>query len=333
MKQYTAEFLGTFWLVLGGCGSAVLAAAFPERRHRPARRVAGLRPDGADDGLRDRPHLGLPSQSGGVDRPVGRRALSGEPTCCPTSWRRCSAASSAAARALRHRQRQGRLRPGAGGFASNGYGEHSPGGYTLLAALVCEVVMTMFFLIDHPRRHRHARAGGLRADRHRPVPDADPPDQHSGHQHLGEPGAQHRPGAVRRRLGDAAAVAVLGGADRRSNAWGPGLPCRWRWGGLNMATAARRDDSDPRPPSASIRREEGKRHSSRRSTCASGLGRQPGLPHPHTKAVSMSDVHCIGFDPGESRQSGVPELLRTAGSAACQLPGRALWTGHCHGLK
>ena len=37
MKQYGAEFLGTFWLVLGGCGSAVLAAAFPGVGHRPAR--------------------------------------------------------------------------------------------------------------------------------------------------------------------------------------------------------------------------------------------------------------------------------------------------------
>ena len=49
-KRATAEFLGTFWLVLGGCGSAVLAAAFPDVGIGLARRVAGLRPDGADDG-------------------------------------------------------------------------------------------------------------------------------------------------------------------------------------------------------------------------------------------------------------------------------------------
>ena len=52
--KLTSEFLGTFWLVFGGCGSAVLAAAFPDSRHRLPRRVAGLRPDGADHGLRDR---------------------------------------------------------------------------------------------------------------------------------------------------------------------------------------------------------------------------------------------------------------------------------------
>ena len=79
--------------------------------------------------------------------------------------------------------------------------------------------MTLMFLFDHPGRHRQARAAGLRADRHRPGPDADPPDQHPGHQHLGEPGAQHRRGAVRRRLGAGAALAVLGGADRRRACW------------------------------------------------------------------------------------------------------------------
>jgi aquaporin Z len=47
------------------------------------------------------------------------------------------------------------------GFASNGYGEHSPGGYSLLAALVCEVVMTGFFLFHHHGRHRQPCRPGL----------------------------------------------------------------------------------------------------------------------------------------------------------------------------
>ena len=53
----------------------------------------------------------------------------------------------------------------AGGFAANGFAEHSPGGYSMVAALVAEVVLTFMFLFDHPRRDRQARAGGLRADR------------------------------------------------------------------------------------------------------------------------------------------------------------------------
>ncbi len=80
----------------------------------------------------------------------------------------------------------------AGGLASNGYGEHSPGGYTLASALVTEVVMTCFFLlIILGATDRRAPAGfapiaiGLGID-------ADPPDQHSGDQHVGEPRAQHR---------------------------------------------------------------------------------------------------------------------------------------------
>ena len=131
-NRLAAEFLGTFWLVLGGCGSAVLAAAFPDVGIGLARRVAGLRPDRADDGLRDRPHLRLPPQPGGVGRPVvgGRFPAA---SCCPTSSRRCWARSPAAAVLYL-------IASGKAGFdlcsaasPSNGYGEHSPGGYSLTA--------------------------------------------------------------------------------------------------------------------------------------------------------------------------------------------------------
>ena len=70
-RRAAAEFLGTFWLVFGGCGSAVLAAAFPQLGHRLPRRGAGLRPDGADHGVRHRAHLRLPSQPGGLCRALG----------------------------------------------------------------------------------------------------------------------------------------------------------------------------------------------------------------------------------------------------------------------
>jgi len=75
LNRMSAEFFGTFWLVLGGCGSAVLAAAFPNVG-------IGLlgyrwpRPDGADHGLRHRPYFRLPSQSGGFAGSLGRGAFS-----------------------------------------------------------------------------------------------------------------------------------------------------------------------------------------------------------------------------------------------------------------
>ena len=82
--------VGARWLRQRGAGRGL-----SRRGHRPARRLAGLRPDGADHGLRHRPHLRLPPQPGGLGRPVGRRPLSRQASCCPTSSRRCSAASSA----------------------------------------------------------------------------------------------------------------------------------------------------------------------------------------------------------------------------------------------
>ena len=69
--------------------------------------------------------------------------------------------------------------------------------------------------LRHPRRHRHPRTQGLRADRDRPVADPDPPGQHPGQQHVGEPGPLHRPGPVRRRRRARPAVGVLAGATRR----------------------------------------------------------------------------------------------------------------------
>ena len=74
-KKHFAELIGTFWLVLGGCGSAVLAAAFPDVGIGLLGRFAGVRLDRPDHGLRDRAHLGLPSESGCHDRPGHGRSL------------------------------------------------------------------------------------------------------------------------------------------------------------------------------------------------------------------------------------------------------------------
>ncbi|HSW23285.1 MAG TPA: aquaporin Z [Burkholderiaceae bacterium] len=145
MKTYAAEFLGTFWLVLGGCGSAVLAAAFPEVG-------IGLHGVSLAFGLTvltmayaighiSGCHLN-PAVSVGLW--VGGRF----PAAKLAPYIVAQVLGGIVAGAVLYVIASG----AAGfdvtkGFASNGYGDHSPGGYSLLAALVCEVVMTMFFLL------------------------------------------------------------------------------------------------------------------------------------------------------------------------------------------
>lgn len=145
MKQYGAEFFGTFWLVLGGCGSAVLAAAFPHVGIGLLGVAAAFGLTvltmafaiGHISGCHLNPAVSIGLWAGGrfpanqllpyiVAQVLGGIVAGGVLYVI---------ASGAAGFDV------------AQGFASNGYGEHSPGGYSLLAALVCEVVMTMFFLL------------------------------------------------------------------------------------------------------------------------------------------------------------------------------------------
>jgi aquaporin Z len=145
MKKYGAEFFGTFWLVLGGCGSAVLAAAFPNLGigllgvslafgltvltmafaighisgcHLNPAVSFGLWAGGRFTGKELFPYIIAQVLGGIVAGGVLYLIASGKPGFDVSA-----------------------------GFASNGYGAHSPGGYSLLAALITEVVMTMMFLI------------------------------------------------------------------------------------------------------------------------------------------------------------------------------------------
>ena len=201
MRKLSAEFIGTAWLVLGGCGAAVLAAAFPALGigFVGVALAFGLTvltmayAIGHVSGCHLNPAVSVGLWAG------GRFPASGLP-----GYIVAQVAGGIAGAAILYLIASGH----AGfdvhaGFASNGYGEHSPGGYSMAAALVCEVVMTFAFLFvilgcDFLR----PRARRFRAHRHRLVPHFDSPDLHSGHQHFGQSGAQHRPRLVRGRLGD-----------------------------------------------------------------------------------------------------------------------------------
>ncbi len=144
-KKLGAEFLGTLWLVLGGCGSAVLAAAFPNLGigfvgvalafgltvltmafaighisgcHLNPAVSFGLWAGGRFDGKELAPYI-IAQVLGGIAGAGILYVIAGGQAGFST----------------------------AGGFASNGFAEHSPGGYSLMAVMVCEIVMTFMFLM------------------------------------------------------------------------------------------------------------------------------------------------------------------------------------------
>ncbi len=143
-KRLMAEFVGTFWLVLGGCGSAVLAAAFPNVG-------IGLLGVSLAFGLTvvtmayaighiSGCHLN-PAVSVGLV--VGGRFDAKD--LIPYIVAQVLGAVAAGGVLFMIASGTSGFSP-ADGFASNGFGAHSPGGYSMQAALICEVVMTAIFL-------------------------------------------------------------------------------------------------------------------------------------------------------------------------------------------
>ena len=145
MQKYDAEFFGTFWLVLGGCGSAVLAAAFPDVG-------IGLLGVSLAFGLTVLTMaFAIGHISGCHLNPavsVGLWAGGRFPANQILPYVVAQVLGAAAAGGVLYLIASGQADfDVSAGFASNGYGAHSPGGYSLLAALVTEVVMTMMFVI------------------------------------------------------------------------------------------------------------------------------------------------------------------------------------------
>jgi aquaporin Z len=145
MKQYGAEFFGTFWLVLGGCGSAVLAAAFPEVG-------IGLLGVSLAFGLTVLTMaFAIGHISGCHLNPavsVGLWAGGRFPSKQLLPYIVAQVLGAIVAGAVLFVIASGKAGfDASAGFASNGYGEHSPGGYSFGSALVCEIVMTMMFLV------------------------------------------------------------------------------------------------------------------------------------------------------------------------------------------
>lgn len=145
MQKYWAEFLGTFWLVLGGCGSAVLAAAFPNLGIglMGVSLAFGLTvltmafAIGHISGCHLNPAVSIGLWAGG--RFPGKELL---------PYIIAQILGGIVAGGVLYLIASGKAGfQLSAGFAANGYGTHSPGGYSLGAALICEVVMTMMFLL------------------------------------------------------------------------------------------------------------------------------------------------------------------------------------------
>jgi len=143
-RKLLSEFLGTFWLVFGGCGSAVFAAAFPELGIgflgvAFAFGLTVLTMAYAVGGI-----------SGGHFNPAGSVGLSvaGKFSVSNLSpYIVAQVLGAIVAAGALYVVLTGKAGADIGGFAANGYGEHSPGGYSLVSALLIEVILTAFFLI------------------------------------------------------------------------------------------------------------------------------------------------------------------------------------------
>jgi aquaporin Z len=144
-KRAAAEFFGTFWLVFGGCGSAVLAAAFPGLGIGFAGVALAFGLTVLTMAFAIGPISGChlnPAVSAGLV--AGKRFPASELLPYVVAQVLGAVAASGVLYVIASGKEGFEL---SAGFASNGYGAHSPGGYSLVACLVAEIVLTFFFLM------------------------------------------------------------------------------------------------------------------------------------------------------------------------------------------
>ena len=143
-KKLFAEMIGTFWLVFGGCGSAILAAGFPELG-------IGFAGVALAFGLTVvTMAYAVGGISGGHFNPavsVGLTVAGRFPAGQLLPYIVAQVVGAIVAAAALYAIASGKAGAELGGFASNGYGEHSPGGYSMVSALLIEVILTAGFLI------------------------------------------------------------------------------------------------------------------------------------------------------------------------------------------
>ena len=215
-KSYAAEAIGTFWLTFGGCGSAVIAAGFPQLGigFLGVALAFGLTlvtmayAIGHVSGCHINPAVTVGLMAGGRF-PAGQ--------VIPYVIAQLIGAIVAAA--LLYLIASGA--PGfdlAKGFATNGYGDAFTRPLQPAFGIRNRSRDDDDVFVHHHGVDARQGAGGFRAARHRARAYADPSREHPGHQHLGQSGAQYGPGLVRRRRGADATLAVLGCAfDRRNS--------------------------------------------------------------------------------------------------------------------
>ena len=214
MNKLVAEFIGTLWLVLGGCGSAVLAAAFPELGigFAGVAIAFGLTvltmvyAIGHISGCHLNPAVSIGLWIGGR---FDKKEL--------LPYIIAQVLGGIAGAGILFLIASGKAGFEIGGFAANGYGEHSPGGYSMLSALVTEIVMTFMFLIIILGATHSKAPKGFAGISNRFGINPYSFNKHSCNKHIGKSCEKYKSGNIRRRLGIEPIMAVLGSADCRSS--------------------------------------------------------------------------------------------------------------------